>query len=268
MDMNVKNGFDATKNEHGTTKGIVAWPEIFIHDNITNGDNSSTKVAIILLDTEGLFHLSKNIQHHTQIFALSTLFSSMQAYSLHRDVGSDNLDYLDVFSSYTVYGSRLVKSSTETPFQDFHFIVRDSEYPDESENATFAKIFSQNNSTDQNREMKARLKSVFKNIRIFKLPHPGEQVTSPSFDGNTSLINQKFKEKMENIVTQVLTPENIVIKEINGEQIRAKDLSHFLKKFTDVVVNNITAPTSLVEVCVVCTLIPNEFSKSLSAPIL
>ncbi len=245
--MNVKGGFDATKNMNGTTKGIWAWPEIFIHDNITVGQISDIKVAIVVLDTEGLFHINHNLPYQTKIFSTSALFSSMQGYSVSKEIQSDTLEYLDVFSSYTVYGSQKFNSSIETPFQDFYFIVRDSEYADRSENNTLSWIFP-GDSSDQNRDMKGRLQSVFKKIRLFQLPHPGENVTKTAFDGSINSFSHDFQNKIGNIVQEALSPQNIVIKEINGNRVKASDWSNLMNDFTEVVENNVTVPKSLVEV--------------------
>ncbi|KAG4078099.1 hypothetical protein HA402_002150 [Bradysia odoriphaga] len=251
MNMNVTNGFNTTQNRNGTTKGIWAWPEIFIHDNITFGTESGNKVAIILLDTEGLFHIDTDLRHNTIIFALSTMFSSMQGYNVFKDVNSDTMQFLDIFSTYTVYGSSLMATqstqSTVNPFQDFYFIVRDSDHLDESENVMLNRIFPDDDN-DQNREMKARIKSVFKKIRAFQMPHLGGNVSMATFNGDAALIDQRFKDKVATVVTDVLAPESIVIKEINGERVKAKDLAHFLKSFTDIVENNVTIATTLVEV--------------------
>lgn len=246
--MNVKNGFDSKHNHDGTTKGIWAWPEIFTHDNITDGN----KVAIVLLDTEGLFHIRHDLSHTTKIFALSLLFSSMQGFNLIGDVYRDTIGWLEMFTTYSVYGSQIATSShsTETPFQYFQFIIRDSplQTADDNETVSLSRIFIENG-TDQNRDIKARFKSGFKMpIRLFRLPNPGYNVTSDDFDGNPTVFDKRFRNKIETMVTESLNPANIVIKEINGERVKAKDLSHFLQVFTEVVENNITVPNSLVEV--------------------
>lgn len=247
MEMNVHNGFETKLNRDGTTKGIWAWPEIFTHDS-TDGN----KVAIVLLDTEGLFNIGKSLGYNTKIFALCTLFSSIEGYSVLKDVYGDTLELLDVFTSYTVYGSRKVNmsisDSTGFPFQNFNIITRDYPYTDESANVTLERIFGYYGNNDQANDTKARIKSVFKRIGSFQLSDPFKNVNESTFDGNTTQLDPTFKDKMEKIVTEILTPKNIVVKEIYGEQVKAKDLSRFFKVFTDVVENNITVPTTLVEV--------------------
>lgn len=246
--MNVTNGFNTKRNRNGTTKGIWAWPEIFIHDNITCGTVSGNKVAIILLDTEGLFHIDTDLRHNTMIFALSTMFSSMQGYNVFKDINSDTMQFLDIFSTYTVYGSSLMADkSTDLPFQDFYFIVRDSDHLDESENYVLNRVFPGDDHNDQNREMKTRIKSVFKKIRAFQMPRLGENVTKVTFNGDITQIGEMFKDKVSTVIADVLAPENIVIKEINGERVKAKNLAYFLKSFTEIMENNVTISTTLVE---------------------
>lgn len=54
---------------------------------------------------------------------------------------------------------------------------------------------------------------------------------------------------LRTLVPRLLSPENLVKKEIGGHEVRAKDLVHFFKLFMEVFKDNdLPEPTTLVEV--------------------
>ena len=67
------------------------WSDVFLHDT-----EKGEKLAIILMDTQGLFDRRTDSQGDVSIFALSNLFSSVQMYNLFQNVQEDNLEYLRV----------------------------------------------------------------------------------------------------------------------------------------------------------------------------
>lgn len=73
------------------TTGINMWSDVFLHDP-TDGQ----KMAIVLMDTQGLFdHKTTNV-NGSRIFCLSTLISSMQIYNIFNRVEENQLQYLQV----------------------------------------------------------------------------------------------------------------------------------------------------------------------------
>jgi len=67
------------------------WSDVFIYDT-EEGDN----LAIILIDTQGLFDQKTSPSVNSKMFALSTLISSIQIYNLHNVIQEDQLQYLQV----------------------------------------------------------------------------------------------------------------------------------------------------------------------------
>lgn len=71
------NGFKFRGGRKPETIGIWIWSEVFTHD-YPNGE----KVAIILLDTQGIFDSRSSVRDYTTIFSLSMLLSSVSCYNI------------------------------------------------------------------------------------------------------------------------------------------------------------------------------------------
>ena len=71
------NGFKWRAGRRLETAGIWMWSEIFTHDA-----EDGEKIAIILLDTQGIFDSRSNVHEYTTIFSLSMMLSSVQCLSL------------------------------------------------------------------------------------------------------------------------------------------------------------------------------------------
>jgi atlastin len=84
-------GFSWKAGRHRDTVGILMWSDIFLHTT-ENGE----KLAIILMDTQGLFDNETTHDDNTKIFTLNTLISSMQIMNLKERIQEDQLQYLQV----------------------------------------------------------------------------------------------------------------------------------------------------------------------------
>lgn len=85
-------GFSWAKSSERVTEGIVFWSDIFLHDNAETGD----KLAIVLIDTQGLFDGKTGMKENTFVFALTILLSSFTFLNLPKQLESDRLQYLNV----------------------------------------------------------------------------------------------------------------------------------------------------------------------------
>jgi atlastin len=73
------------------------WSEPFIRPtSATNGE----PIAILLMDTQGMFDNETTMTLTAQIFGLSTLVSSFQIYNVDKRIQEDNLQHLALFSEY------------------------------------------------------------------------------------------------------------------------------------------------------------------------
>ena len=92
------------------TTGIWMWSEPFIR-RIKSSDGSTQEVAILLMDTQGMFDNETSMTLTAQIFGLSTFISSFQVYNVDKRLQEDNLQHLALFSEF----GRLALAGNDEP---------------------------------------------------------------------------------------------------------------------------------------------------------
>ena len=93
-------GFSWRSGSDRHTTGIIIWSDVFLYD-APNGD----KIAILLMDTQGLFDHKSLPADNSRIFSLSTLISSMQIFNLFNHIQEDQLQYLQFATEYTRFAT-------------------------------------------------------------------------------------------------------------------------------------------------------------------
>lgn len=224
------NGFKWSGGQKANTSGIWMWSDVFTHDF-----ESGEKVAILIVDTQGIFDSRANVRDCTNIFALSVLLSSIQCYNVMNIIQEDDLNHLDLF---TEYGRITLEKFNQFPFQKLLFLVRDwpnsHETPYGLEGGT--RFVDQNlaendDQTPDMRQVRTRIKSSFERIQAFLMPHPGLTVQQVNFKGDLNDISLDFRKYVKELVTSIVAPENLIVKKINGEKIRARDLVPYLEAY-------------------------------------
>lgn len=224
-------GFSWRGGSERDTTGILMWSHVYIA-TLPTGE----KAAVILLDTQGTFDSESTVRDCATVFALSTMLSSIQIYNLSQNIQEDDLQHLQLFTEY----GRLALADTGTkPFQRLQFLVRDWSFPYEAEYGEEGgrKILERRLqiSEKQHAELQSlreHIKSCFSEISCFLMPHPGLKVaTNPKFDGRLKDIEPDFKESLSQLVPILLAPENLLLKEISGVQVKAKDLVQYFKSY-------------------------------------
>lgn len=148
------NGFHFCSGSKPDTKGIWMWSEIFTYDR-----DDGEKIAIILLDTQGIFDNESSMKECTAIFAISMMLSTMNS------------------------------SPDEKPFQKFVFVVRDWPYSYEngygySQAVTDYELAETKSQSDDMRHLRTRIRSTIDVIQTFLMPFPGPVVLEENFCGN------------------------------------------------------------------------------------
>ncbi|TFJ86059.1 hypothetical protein NSK_002879 [Nannochloropsis salina CCMP1776] len=91
----LESSFQWRAGKERTTTGIWMWSEAFVR-RVANGE----EVAVLLMDTQGMFDNETSMNLTACIFGLSTLLSSYQIYNVQNRIQEDNLQHLALFSEY------------------------------------------------------------------------------------------------------------------------------------------------------------------------
>uniref|UniRef100_A0A4W5NN42 Atlastin GTPase 2 n=1 Tax=Hucho hucho TaxID=62062 RepID=A0A4W5NN42_9TELE len=213
------------------TTGIQVWSQVFV---VNKPDGS--KVAVLLVDTQGAFDSQSTIKDCATVFALSTMTSSVQVYNLSQNIQEDDLQHLQLF---TEYGRLALEEIYLKPFQSLMFLIRDWSYPYEhnyglegGKRFLEKRLQVKQNQHEELQTVRKHIHSCFSNIGCFLLPHPGLKVaTNQNFDGRLKDIDGDFKEALGNLVPLLLAPENLVEKEIGGAKVTCRDLVEYFKAY-------------------------------------
>lgn len=226
------DGFKTKGGRRPETNGIWMYSKIFTHDY-----ESGKKVAIVLLDTQGIFDNRTNTKECTSIFALSMLLASIQCYNVMHMVQEDDLQSLELFTEY----SRLAaEHSSEKLFQKLLFIVRDWQNSNElpygdSKQYVEELLAETGEQTAEMHNLRRRIKSSFDNISAYLMPYPGTAVaTGVNIGGDLKKIDSEFIRQVKKLVPSLLAPENLVVKKINGRNVRGRDLVTYMQMYVNI----------------------------------
>uniref|UniRef100_A0A0A9WJC7 Atlastin-1 n=1 Tax=Lygus hesperus TaxID=30085 RepID=A0A0A9WJC7_LYGHE len=223
-------GFSWKYGSKRHTLGIWVWSEVFI----TNRDKE--KVGIILLDTQGSFDTESSFKNSATIFSLSTMMSSCQCYNVSKNIQENDIHNLQFFTEY----GKLVMgdNSGKTPFQKLVFIVRDWQFPHEASYGESGgrKILDERlkirtGLPDEHEMVRKTIRNCFSDISCFLLPYPGDAITNPHYNGNVAGLAPDFQLHLGQLVPWVLGPKSLVVKEIGGIRMKARDLYGFFSLY-------------------------------------
>lgn len=205
------------------------WSEVFTHD-FDNGE----KVAILLIDTQGIFDSRSTLKDSTTIFSLSMLLASIQCYNIMQNIQENDLHYLELFMEY---GRMALQQTNTKAFQKLVFIIRDWQFAYENSygwqpNLIKEMLTGDVQQTAEMQELRTRIGSNFERIEAFSMPHPGFIVArSENFTGSLKEIDPEFIKYVKELVPALLAPENLIVKKVGGEKIRARDLPLYLEAY-------------------------------------
>lgn len=229
-------GFPWRGGSERDTTGILVWSEVF-PITLTNGE----EVVVLLMDTQGAFDSQSTVKDCATVFALSTMISSVQVYNLSQNIQEDDLQHLQLF---TEYGRLAMEDSAHTPFQKLQFLVRDWSFPYDAPYGTEGgkqildrrlQVGVSDKQHPELQSLRKHIRSCFQEISCFLMPHPGLKVaTNQHFDGRLSDIEPDFIEHLEKLVPMLLAPDNLIIKEISGSKVKAKELVTYFEAYMNI----------------------------------
>lgn len=225
------DGFSSKHGSKADTQGIIMWSDVFLHEG-------SEKIAIILMDTEGLFEPGKPPIANARIFGVTNLISSIQILNVKENIQENDLEYLEMTTGLTrAIADNAIKTRNAKLFQKLIFLIQDFndkniEYGFEGGeillNNTLNRDFTGNPAVESVRK---NIRNSYDEITCFLLPSPGDAVGEQDFDGRWSKIKPNFLNYLKQIIIGLLEPENLVKKNILGMEITGETLREYLIKY-------------------------------------
>ncbi|CAE7689109.1 ATL1 [Symbiodinium pilosum] len=191
----VNTGFAWRPGKDKCTQGIWLWSHPFVFR-----DQDGRKIAVLLMDTQGAWDDTMTKAQSATIFGLTALLSSKLIYNIQNRVEEDkleNMDYITTFAQ-TVCSDLPGK---DAPFGHLELLVRDwvnyedgfsiSECKDQMREHLDDHLSAEKVPEDAKPRVE-RLKSTFRSIAAWGLPHPGLKVTKPTYTGEIEVIDSDF----------------------------------------------------------------------------
>lgn len=255
---------DYFRSRRGTdiqTLGIWVLNKIFIHKGM----------AIIIMDTQGIFDRHLNQAMNTALICLSTLLSSYQIYNLDKRI-QDNYINNAYFSAYTDLLSEINpdKDNNDDNYdndnnsnnnsnnskkigQTLSLLVRDWQNFEDvydmdnciRETNKYQRDFMSDNSED-------KIMKIFDRVNVRLCPHPGHLVTEGEFTGNLNSIRKEFLLHVEYIIGDILSnlePKKIVLDKNNRKNLLFSDVPEFMQRHVDLYrnINKLAEPKTILE---------------------
>ncbi|CAG7837204.1 unnamed protein product [Allacma fusca] len=214
------------------TVGINLYSEPFV---VTKG--SGEKLAVLLLDCQGLFDDKTTFKQNAVIFALSNLFSSVLIYNVKAKIEENLLQNIQFFSSYAQAITN--QQDCEILLPSLTFLVRDFafdyEYPlgyhtpkkcpqegtDNAQNYFQASLSISEDMPLENKIVRKEILNKFEPVSLFLLPFPGKSFLMNS---SKNKPDEDFQNYLRQFV-QMMTSENCLTpKIINGKEVTGREL--------------------------------------------
>lgn len=237
-------------SERNTT-GIWMWSHPYF---VKKGDEN---LAVLIVDSQGMFDNETTMSLTASIFGLSTLLSSYQIYNVDKRIQEDNLQQLALFSEY----ARLAVEGTDSlqakdgeerpkPFQTMEFLVRDWQHFEDEEdydrmeeemNEYMEKVISEREAKDL-QETREQIQACFQKFTCFGLSHPGMAVIKKNFKGEVAKMDETFLNLLDRYCRRVFSVENLTPKVIQGREVTAAELGQFIKAYAEMFASGASFP--------------------------
>ncbi len=241
----VIEGFKWNNGMDSETKGIVMWSEPF-NVKVVEGN-----VAVVLVDTQGLYDGSMNEDDDATFVGLSLATSSTLIFNISQDLKDDNIRNLHKYINHALFARKYNNPSEMIdvkPFQQLMFLIRDWEKLNlyqlgeiggyeyltyrllvQQHHGGTAKRICLQNLSKQAEKTRKEIQGQFAEISGFLMPPPGEK--AQKFDGHLSAFEPEFLNYLELFVQKLLSPTKITVNKIAGRVVLASELLHYFKEY-------------------------------------
>jgi len=189
------SGFAWRPGKDKCTQGIWLWSTPFVFP-----DKDGRKIAVLLMDTQGAWDDTMTKAQSATIFGLTALLSSKLIYNIQNRVEEDKLENMDYITTFAQTVCEDLPGK-DAPFGHLELLVRDWVNYEDGYSLAQCKEQMHEHLDDHLSETKvpedakprvARLKSTFRSIDAWGLPHPGLKVTKPTYTGEIKDIDTDF----------------------------------------------------------------------------
>eukprot|EP00584_Thalassiosira_punctigera_P008504 CAMPEP_0172531176 /NCGR_PEP_ID=MMETSP1067-20121228/4678_1 /TAXON_ID=265564 ORGANISM="Thalassiosira punctigera, Strain Tpunct2005C2" /NCGR_SAMPLE_ID=MMETSP1067 /ASSEMBLY_ACC=CAM_ASM_000444 /LENGTH=690 /DNA_ID=CAMNT_0013315525 /DNA_START=49 /DNA_END=2121 /DNA_ORIENTATION=+ len=252
-----EGSFDWRGGKERNTTGMWMWSDPYFLPR-----SAGDEVAILLVDTQGMFDHETTVGLTAAIFGLSTLLSSYQIYNVDKRIQEDNLQQLALFSEYGRMafeaeekagtseegqkeedeakkdeGATKKKVSGKHPFQKIEFLVRDWQNFDtedesdiasmEAEMAAYLEHVTAERAASDLKETRDQINSCFEEIGCFMMTHPGFAVIKNKYEGDVSRIEPLFMSLLDRYCQRVFdtTGTDGSVPRLGPKTVRGRELS-------------------------------------------
>lgn len=231
-------GFSWKYGSKSDTQGVIFWNDVFLHENLDE------KIAIFIMDTQGLFEPKKTLKENTRIFGLSTLISSVQIYNMEKTISEMEIEYLEMTTTFTNIltnqGTNAVKTNFK-PFQSLIFLIRDfndEDYPFgyQGGNTKLNEVLlvEKDDHDSTATTVRKNIYKTFDNISCFLMPNPGSRFIKKGANGSNGLMDIQFKTYLEVFIKSLFEPNSLKKKKIFGNEVTGSSLITYLLAFFEI----------------------------------
>jgi len=219
--------FETRSSTDRVTAGIWLYSKPFVISTGnfigSGGAISGQKVAVLLMDTQGLFDTAAMSSLDAPIFALSVLLSSKQIINKRGQFNTNDWQLLNLFTEFAneivrkLHRGKDPELLGEKPFQQLEFLSRDFQnfdlefddigtvnehghkvslehflaHCEEASNEYLDRMTAQMRKHHQ--AVSDRIQSLYQNITCTCLSHPGEKMTSKRWQGDSVALSDTFR---------------------------------------------------------------------------
>lgn len=253
-----KIGFEWRGGMDKVTEGLWFWSRPYVIELKKPGEETSEKVGVLLLDSQGAFDSKLTKEQSATIFGLTAILSSHQIYNVSKQVQEDTIDNLHYFMECARSCMRFLHSDTgdvpeSTVFQHLQFLVRD--WPNFESDWDMDRCEKQMNEHLAQHLENARdvttsnaLKEMFTSVSCWMLPHPGLVVNKPTWTGDIRDLDKDFVKFLDVYVRRVFS-ESLAAKSILGKTLSASTfvevVTTLAKSFTGLVPEGVNLATAI-----------------------
>ncbi|CAJ0560633.1 unnamed protein product, partial [Mesorhabditis spiculigera] len=210
------------------TIGIQVWDQIFVRK-----DTSGNEVAVLLLDTQGMFDTQSQLKHSTIIFMISLMLSSHFIFNKNGYLNAHDLVDMNVFVEMSQTGKQKVG-------QHLYFLMRN--WGGDGDGFAPQYLEQIRNASSRTDDLKDKISGVFQafdRVECYTVPAPGGAVTRANGSIKASDCDQDFLNHLCQFANHVVA--NVEPRRVLGAQLAGGAFEAYVKN----VLNHVTANSAL-----------------------